>query len=557
MTRSSKREDGMAVSRGSRPTTRREFLRRAALLGLSGPALTALLGASGGLPAASAAPRGGGPPRRGGTMVVLGHQEIASLSPDDAGPTVHWVIVTQIHNALIEVDENYVLQPILAQSYEVANDGLSYTFRLRQGVKFHNGTELTAEDVKYTYAWYMDPANAAINANYFEGVDSVKTPDKYTVVVKMKEPNAAFLARGATIFIVPAAYHGKVGEKGYKISPVGTGAFRLKEWRPAESTVVQAFESHFRGRPYLDFFRLDVVPEPSVRAIALKTGKADSSVWPFLVEDSLSFAKDPNFTTFRTATTAVNHFPLNNRRPQLSDKRVRQAMMHAINRQRLVDDIFRGAAVLATSNLSPAIKFYYEPSVRQYPHDPGKAKSLLDEAGWRVGADGIREKDGTKLSFTCFVITGDQARRPEAEVAQQDLRAVGIDMKIQEAPVASINERLRKAEIDAALFNWTYGGGYGDPDASTTLRSNAVNNFSHFANPRVDSLLDAALREINPAKRKQFYSEIQKIVAEEVPFLYIMYWDWFNIFTPRVQGMPRTALNGSYLYRKANEWWVA
>jgi peptide/nickel transport system substrate-binding protein len=538
-----------------RLVTRRELLARAMLLGLSGPALTAFLATFGEAPAA-AAPATGGTPKRGGTMVVTGHHEISSLSPDDAGPTVHWVIVTQIHNALLEADENYVLQPVLAQSYETARDGLTYTFKLRQGVKFHNGMDFTADDAKYTYEWYMNPANHAVNANSFKGVDSVQTVDKYTVRVKMKEPNAAFLAKGATTFIVPAAYHGKIGEKGYKVAPVGTGAFKLKEWRPAEFTLVQAFDGHFRGRPHLDFFREDIVPEASVRAIGLRTGASDSAVWALLVEENLKFAKDPNFTTFRTQSLAANHFPINNKRPQFSDKRVRQAMMHAINRQRLIDDIFKGTAVLATANLSPAVKAYYEPNVHQYPYDPAKAKALLEEAGWKPSADGIREKGGTKLSFTCFTITGDQARRPEAEVAQQDLKAVGVDMKIQEAPVATITEKLHKGEMDASLFNWTYGGTSGDPDPSVTLRTDGGNNWSHFANARVDSLIDAGLRETDPAKRKPMYSEIQKIVAEEVPFLYVMYWDWFNIFTRRIKGLPKTALVGSQLYQKANEWWI-
>jgi peptide/nickel transport system substrate-binding protein len=533
------------------------LLARAALLGLSGPALGAFLAAFGEPPpAASAASATGGTPRRGGTMVVTGHQEISSLSPDDAGPTVHWAAVTQIHNALLELDENYALIPVLAQSYEAAKDGLSYTFRLRQGVKFHNGTEFTAEDVKYTYEWYINPANHAISANNFEGADSVQVVDRYTVRVKMKVPNAAFLARGATSFIVPAAYHGKIGEKGYKVGPVGTGAFKLKEWRPAERTVVEAFNDHFRGRPYLDFFRVDIVPEASVRSIGMQTGASDSAVWPLLTEDNLKFAKDPNYTTFKTQSLGVNHFPINNKRPVFQDKRVRQAMMHAINRQRLIDDIFKGTAVLATSHLSPAMKTYYEPNVPRYPHDPAKAKALLEEAGWKPGADGIREKGGTKLSFTCFTITGDQARRPEAEIAQQELKAVGIDMKLQEAPVATITEKLHKGEMDASLFNWTYGGTAGDPDPAVTLRSNGGNNWSHFENARVDTLIDAGLREVNPTKRKQIYSEIQKIVAEEVPFLYVMYWDWYNVFNKRVKGLPNAVSDGSRLYRKANEWWI-
>ena len=542
-----RKADGFDDIAGRTPaggSTRREFLARAALVALAG-------GSAGWLPRDAEAAA-----KRGGTMVVSGHQEISSLSPDDAGPTVIWTAVTQIHNALLELDENFNLVPTLASSYTASPDGLSYTFKLLHGVKFHDGTEFSADDVKYTYEWYMNPANHAINANDFEGVDSVQALDRYTVRVRMKQPNAAFLAKGASTFVVPAAYHGKVGEKHYKTAPVGTGAFRLKEWIPAERTLVQAFDQHFRGRPYLDFFRVDIVPEPSVRAIAMQTGASDSAVWPLLTEDNLRFAKDPNFSTFVTITTGVNHFPINNKRPFFADKRVRQAMMHAINRQQLIDDVFKGTAVVATSHLSPAFKTYYEPNVAKYPYDTNKAKTLLDEAGWKPGPDGVRQKGGVRFSFTLTTITGDQARRPEAEIAQQHLKAVGIEVKLAEAPVATITQKLHQGEMDASLFNWTYGGSLGDPDPSVTLRSNGGNNWSHYANPKVDSLIDAGLREPDPAKRRPIYSEIQKIVAEDAPFLYLMFWNWYTIFTKRVRGLPRTAFNGPQLYRKAYQWWI-
>src|SRR5690349_17456471 len=163
--------------------TRREFLTRAALVALSGAA-------AGLLPRGAAAA-----PKRGGKMAVTGHQEISSLSPDDSVPGVIGTAVTQIHNALLELDENFNLIPTLASSYTASPDGLAYTFKLLHGVKFHDGTELTADDVKYTYEWYMNPANHAIMANNFKGVDSVQAADKYTVRVKMREPNAAFLAK--------------------------------------------------------------------------------------------------------------------------------------------------------------------------------------------------------------------------------------------------------------------------------------------------------------------------------------------------------------------------
>ena len=529
---------------------RRALLKGAAVAGAAGIAGVGLR------PSARAAAQAG-TPVPGGELVLLGHQEIASLSPDDDDPTVHFVMVTQIHNALVELDENFEPQPVLASAMpEVSEDGLTYTFTLREGVRFHDGTEFTSEDVKYTYEWYMNPDNAAVSANNFALVESVEAPDQYTVIVNMRQPNAAFFSQVANTFIVPAAYHGEIGEDAYKSAPVGTGSFKLREWRAAEFTVVEAFEDHFRGRPHLDSVRLNVVPEASVRTIALETGDADSSVWPLVTEDEIRLSESGQFTTIVTSSLALNHFPLNNEHPALSDKRVRQAFMHAIDRQAVIDDIFSGAATLATSNLSPAMGEYYTDDVAQYPYDPERAAALLDEAGWVLGGSGMREKDGEPLSFVITVITGDQARRPEAEVVQSYLLELGVDVQIEEAPVATILEQMPRGEMDASLFNWTYGGSEGDPDASTVLASDAANNFPQFRNERVDELLTQGLTEVDPAARASIYHEIQQIFAEEVPVLYMMFWDLFNHFNPRIKGLPESALTSDPIYAKAYQWWI-
>jgi peptide/nickel transport system substrate-binding protein len=540
------------VLAGLSPTTRREFLKHAAALGITASAANTLFMRDPLI--VTAAPS----TKRGGMVRVMGHQEVTSLSPDDDSPSVHWVLVTQIHNALIEGNEYNVLERVLAENYSVMPDGLRYTFRLRRGVKFHDGSELTAEDVKYTYEWYMNPANAAIGASVFKSVDRVETPDKYTVVVRMKEPFAPFLVNTATTFIYSAKYHGRIGEKAYKSQPMGTGPFKLREWRPNEYTIVDAFDQHFRGRPNIDAFRQDVVPEASVRTIGLRTGTSDSATWPLLAEDNLAFEANANYTVFRTSSTGVNHFPLNNKLPQLSDKRVRQAMMHAIDRQRLIDDVFRGTAIIADSIYPPSMRTWYDRTLKKYPYDQARARSLLEEAGWRMGPGNVRVKDGQRLSFTIAVITGDRARRPEAEIAQQDLAQVGIQMQIIERPVATILEQLPKGQLEGSLFNWTYNSGALEPDptGSSVLRTGAVRNFSQFSNQRMDQLLDQGLKEVDVKKRQRIYSEVQKIFVEEVPVLYIMYWDWFNVFTKRIKGLPVKPEDGFSIYRNAYKWWI-
>jgi peptide/nickel transport system substrate-binding protein len=437
------------------------------------------------------------------------------------------------------MDEQFNFNPVLAEALpESSPDGLTHTFRLVPGVTFHDGAPFTSADVKYTYEWYMDPANAAVRANDFASVATVEAPDERTVIVRMKEPNAAFFPLVATTYILPAAYHGRVGKEEYSAKPVGTGPFRLKEWRAAEYTEVEAYPEHFRGRPYLDSIRLNVVPEPSVRAIAIETGEADSTVWPLVTEDSLRLLENPDIRMYETAALAMNHFPLNHRHPILGDRTVRQAMMHAIDRQAVVDEIFSGAATIATANLSPALEAFYTPEVTEYPYDPERAATLLDEAGWTMGGDDVREKDGQRLSFVCTTVTGDQVRRPEAELVQQYLAEAGIDMQLEEAPVTTILDRMRDGSMDASLFNWTYGGTSGDPDASVELRSDGTNNFSHYNNPRIDELLDQGLRELDPAARAEIYREVQRIFAEDVPFIYMMFWDIYTPYRTRVQGMP-------------------
>jgi peptide/nickel transport system substrate-binding protein len=496
-----------------------------------------------------------GAPRQGGTMVWMGHQEVAGLSPADYGPTVQAVVIYNIMNPLVYYNEYAELEQVLAESYEVSEDGMQYTFNLHQGVLFHDGTELTAEDVKYTYDFYRDPENATTIQGTFFGIDNVEAVDTYTVVVNMAEVNAASLSNWASVPIVNAAYHAEVGEDTFRTSPIGTGAFKLREWRPAEFTELEAFDDHFRGRPYIDVIRQDVVPEASVRMIALQTGDADSSVWPLLVEDSIDLEADPGFIVYRTLANSVKFFPLNNELPQLAEVEVRRAMMHALDRQRMIDDLWAGAAQLAHSNLTPKNAFYYNPNLTQYEYDPELARTMLDDAGWAVGADGVRAKDGVRLSFTCTTITGDQARRPIAELAQQMLAQVGVEMQLAEAPVSSILEGLRAGAMESSIFNWTFGT-TPEPDPFATLHSRGGNNFSRYNNPEMDELIEQGTQLVDPEARREIYYRIQEIFVEDVPNLYIQFDEWMNPFSTRIKGLPENPLSGDPVYYRSHVYWL-
>ncbi len=541
--------------------TRRDFLRYSALSG-SAALLVACAPASpaadGGEVAPAEAPAEApaadmGGPKQGGTMVWVGHQEVAGLSPADIGPTVHWVMIINIHNPLVTVDENNESELVLAESVDVSADGLTYMFKLHEGVLFHDGTELTADDVAYTYDYYRNPDNGAPIVGRFTGIGSVEAPDKYTVQVNMDDVNAASLTSWATVPILQSAYHAEVGEDTYRTAPIGTGPYKLKEWRPAEFTELEAFDDHFRGRPNIDVLREDIVPEPSVRMIALQTGEADSAVWPLLVEDSIYLESEPSFVNFRTLANSIKHFPLNNSIPQLAEKEVRQAMMYALDRQRIIDDLWNGAAQVSHSNLTPASP-YHHTGLKQYDFNPQEAMALLDGAGWAAGSDGILEKDGTKLSFTITTITGDQARRPIAELAQLMLADVGIDVLLEEAPVATILQGMREGTMDASLYNWTYGNAV-EPDPFSTLHSTGGNNFAQFNNARMDELIEEGLKVVSYEEREPYYHEIQEIFVEEQPVLNLQFDEWMNVFNSRIKGLPESPKNSS-MYQQAYKWWI-
>lgn len=495
-------------------------------------------------------------PVTGGTIVVLGQDSVESLSPEDSSETVQWVPISNIFEGLYQVNEQYELEPVLADSYEPSEDGLTYTFKLKSGVTFHNGDPFTSADVLYTYNWIMDEANASTRLANFDLVESVEAPDDTTVVVTLTEADVTFMVNVATTFIFPEAYHSEIGENDFKAAPVGTGAFLLGELNPQQRVRLDAYEDYYRGRAHIDSFQVDVVPEAAGRMSALETGQADNSIWGLNAEDNTTLKESGNFTVYETQQVATNHFPLNNTHPFLGEQAVRQALMWALDRQAYADEIFLGQAVVATSNLSPALETYYNPDVVQYGYDPDRAREILEEAGWVEGSDGIREKDGVRAEFTMMVFQGDTQRRPQAEVAQQWWLEIGVDCTLQEGVTSEILDGLRNGEYDAGLFNWVYGGTGGDPDARGTLNTGAANNFFVYSNEEVDQLLNDGIRELDPDARIAIYKRIQEIIAEEVPFLFLLNLQNITFYNNRVKGLPETVLQADNLYPKMYQFWI-
>ncbi len=476
-------------------------------------------------------------PKYGGTFIIAQYADITHLCPflstDGASNTVN----RMIHMPLVMYRGNNELVPILAERWEYSDDGLEWTFYLRKGVKWHDGTEVTAHDVKYTYDLIMDPATKSIRRGNFDLVDKVEVIDDYTLRIVTKEPFAALLDKIATQPIVCKHHVEKVGLENYNHHPLGCGPFKFKEWVPEEKVVLERFDEYFEGRPYLDQVVFVNIPEPSVRLMALETGEAHYNWWQTPEEEIPRLQEDPRFTLYWALRTDFHFFGLNHWHPFFKDVRVRQAFAYAIDKEAIVENFVPYTGVVAHGPYSEAYGFYYNPDVPKFTYDPDKAKELLAAAGWAdTDKDGILDKDGQPFKIEMMIKQGDELRRNIAVLIQKWLKDVGVEMTIREWEWSLMLDALTKTRDnwDVTLVQF---GASPEPDHHLIFHSTGGFALGNYSNPRVDELLEKGRTTLDPQQRKVYYDEYQKIVAEDVAVIFLWHSNHVNVCSSRFKGM--------------------
>jgi len=439
----------------------------------------------------------------------------------------------------------------LAESWEVSSDGLVWTFHLRDGVKWHDGAPFTADDVKFSFDTWMNPNIPYYLSGNVAGLSGVEVVDRLTVKVHAKQPLASFPALLAyNMNILPKhLLEGYSDEElanptEFLRNPIGTGPFKFDRKQAGSYVRVVANEEYWGGRPYLDAVVFKVIPDIDTQLAQLQAGDLD-----FVVIEPYQMAPLQGVKGLRVdEAPQVNHFyiDLNHYNPIFQDKSVRQALTYALDRQAIIDNILMGTAKLATGPISPLLKWAYEPNVKQYPCDPAKAKQLLDAAGWLPGSDGVRQKDGHRLSFT-IEVDPHPVRQQIALVAQQAWQAVGCEvfLELYEYSVIVSHSRTANPVFDANP-NWLVTPA--DPDISTYYLTDSGGNTSKWSNPEVDELLMRGKATLDQGERTKIYSEIQEIIAEEAPIIYLYYPQEIRVFNDKVQGFAPVG------YRDAMVW---
>jgi ABC-type transport system substrate-binding protein len=396
-------------------------------------------------------------------------------------------------------------------------------FTLRDGVRWHDGAPFTSSDVAFTCKAIMDEKVASPRRSDFELVSSVETPDPRTVVVRYKKPFSPALLSwmGA---ILPEHLLGKLDPsrwpESYNRKPIGTGPFKFSSWKTNEFIRLVKNPDYFLGSPWLDSVVFRVLPDPLTLQLAFQTKQVDFwNVSPWAVK---GLEKDPRFDLFSAPGNMYNYIGWNLRRPMFQDLSVRQALAKAVNVPQMIKYIIYGRGVQSTGLFTPQV-WFFDPSIKPITYDPAAACKLLDQAGWKVGPDGIRVKDGKRFTFTLLANNGNEVRRDIATLVQDDLKQIGIEVKVEIYEWAVLLKRfVSKGEFDAIVLGW--GLGY-DFDQYAIWHSSQTHpeelNFIGYNNPEADHLLTDLRQEYARPEIIRLAGKLQQTIYADQPYLFL------------------------------------
>ena len=463
------------------------------------------------------------PKKKGGKLIIGRPSDAISLDSNTEttapGAIVYWNII----EPLLAVGKGGGIKPRLATKYELISPD-RVRFYLRKGVRFHDGTPFNAQAVKYTFDRAITmPARWKV---LFGPLKAIEVIDDYTVDMTLEIPYGPILASTAMFLagiISPTAVK-KYGED-YGRNPVGTGPFKFKEWKTKDHITIVRNDEYWGEKAFLDEVVFRVIPEHGSRMMGLRTRELDMVYQPLPVELP-AFRKDPNFTVAETMGLRVFFLGFHLERFPTDDARVRRALSMAVNVKGIVDNVLEGEAAMPSGYLSPPVFGFKNMELqKRYPYNPGKAKALLAEAGWKdTDGDGFLDKDGKKLTLRFLGAKGRYLMDAECcEVVQAQLKEIGVDVQLEFFEWATSFAMLRKPELDYNMY--AFGWMTTTADADYTLHANFHSgqivpigwNIPRFRDSTVDKLLDEARSILDAEKRKAIYAKVQDILVEAAP----------------------------------------
>jgi len=494
-----------------------------------------------------------------GDIIVEGSiGDASNLIPILSSDSTSHQIAGLVYNGLVKYDKDLKIVGDLAESWEISPDGLAIVFHLRRGVKWHDGHPFTAQDVFFTYKTTIDPKTPTAYAGDFLKVKKVAILDDYTLRVSYDKPFAPALMSWGSPILPRHLLEGKdITSSPLSRRPIGTGPYRFKEWLSGQKIVLVANTDYFEGRPFIDGYIMRIIPDTATMFLELRANGIDQmGLTPLQytrqTENNL-FRK--HYNKYRYLSFSYVYMGYNLKNPLFADKRVRQAIAHAVNKEEMIQGVLLGLGKAATGPYKPGT-WAYNPQVRSYPYDPQQAKALLAAAGWKdKDGDGILDKDGRPFTFEIITNQGNEVRAKCAEIIQKQLADVGIKVKIRVLEWAAfVNDFINKRRFEATILGWTIPQ---DPDLYDVWHSSKTGpeelNFISFKNEEVDRLIEKGRGVFDQKERKKYYDRIQEILAEEQPYLFLYVPDALPMVHARFRGIAPAPQGITYNFIK---WYV-
>jgi peptide/nickel transport system substrate-binding protein len=481
-----------------------------------------------------------GSPRSGGHVVAGAAREPDSLHPWLAGTVAAFDVLEGVMDGLLRYTAEGKLRPALAEGFSISDDGLTYTFRLRQGVRFHNGEPFSGAD--FAAAWEVSKGRdfGVLNTLGWQKVQNVALPDDTTLVVTTAEPYAPFLSTVATTYLCPRAALAEGVDSFREVfsrAPIGTGPFRVTGWEPGAAVELGRWDDYWGETARLDGIRYRALPDVDALMVALRAGEIDvaggaGAIPPWRVAEATVLS---GMTLFQHETMNWQHIDLK-QMSFLRETPVRQALDFATPRERIIDDVLSGHATPAFADQSPA-SWAYSDTLQPRPFNPGRAANLLDEAGLLPGEDGVREREGKRFEIDLWAVAGDAQARQIVTMIAAEWNAIGVSTLPRFAPPTDLWGPLGYQFSDrmtGCLFTWTNAN---DPDDLYYWHSSQIpaspggsgGNLPAFFYPydfqeEIDDLTVDAASTLDFSERQATYADIQALLAREAPVLFL-YWE--------------------------------
>ncbi len=495
---------------------------------------------------------------RGDALVTASIGQPKTLLPLFASDASSSVICSFIYNGLLKYDENLKLVGDLAQSWEVSDEGKRIIFHLKKNVKWHDGVEFTADDVKFTYEKYIDPNVLTPYGGDFKMIKEVDVKDKYTVEIVYAEPfSPALESWGKSIIPKHLLEDKDLNSSDFARNPIGTGPYKFRKWDLNGQVELVAFDDYFEGSAYIDRVIFRVIPDTATIFLELLAGNIDNaSLTPLqylkhtqthIFTDSYKKFHYPSNSFLYLGYNLDNHF--------FKDKLVRKALNFAVDKKEIIKAVYLDQADISTGPYTRE-SWAYDDSFGYDEFSPVKAKEMLKEAGFTdSNSDGILDKDGQDFEFTIYTNQGNLERKMAAEIIQKRLSDIGIKVNIRSIEWSVfVHNIIKNKSFDAVLLGWNLTL---DPDLFDIFHSSKNNpgefNFIDYKNDDVDQLLVEGRREFDIKKRKEIYKKVRDLIYDDQPYMFICSAYSLSAIHKRFQGV--VPKEGGYWYNFI-DWWV-